>query len=67
MRKLRVGDSVWVATPKLAIERKMGTIVSVERKRKEPRYSVEWETYVLETGKPIKYSARELVSTRSRN
>ena len=58
-----MGDRVSVVAPKLPIERKVGTIVSIDKKRKEPRYSVEWETYITETnGKHYKYPASEIVS-----
>jgi Domain of unknown function (DUF1918) len=62
VRKFILGDTVWVATPKLPAERRAGTITRIDKRGDQPRYTIEWETYVDETdGKSVRYWEREIV------
>jgi hypothetical protein len=61
MKKFRLGERIWVATPKKVEERKVGTIMAIEKSVKGSRYTIEWETD-LEDGKRPKYLSHEIVS-----
>src|SRR5438445_7440514 len=49
MEKLKPGDRVWVKTPRLVAERKIGTIMSTKKTRNGLRYIVEWDVDLEET------------------
>jgi hypothetical protein len=47
--KLKPGDRIWVRTPRLVAERKIGTIMSTKKTRNGLRYIVEWDVDLEET------------------
>ena len=49
MEKLKPGDRVWVKTPRLVAERKIGTIIATKRTSSGLRYLVEWDIDLEET------------------
>jgi len=49
MDKLKPGDRIWVKTPRLVAERKIGTIMSTKKTRNGLRYIVEWDVDLEET------------------
>ena len=66
MRKIRVGDRVWVKNPRALTERKVGTIVGTRRTSEGLRYFVEWEIDLVEhpNGHHPGYYASEVVSVK---
>jgi len=49
MEKLKPGDRVWVKTPRLVAERKIGTIIATKKTRSGLRYLIEWDIDLEET------------------
>jgi len=49
MEKLKPGDRIWVKTPRLVAERKIGTIMATKKTRNGLRYIVEWDVDLEET------------------
>jgi hypothetical protein len=49
VEKLKPGDRVWVKTPRLVAERKIGTIMGTKKTSKGLRYIIEWDVDLLET------------------
>ena len=49
VEKLKPGDRVWVKTPRLVAERKIGTIIATKKTRSGLRYLIEWDLDLEET------------------
>ena len=49
MEKLKPGDRVWVKTPRLVAERKIGTIMATKKTSTGLRYLIEWDIDLEET------------------
>jgi len=49
VEKLKPGDRVWVKTPRLVAERKIGTIVATKKTNSGLRYLIEWDLDLAET------------------
>jgi hypothetical protein len=49
LEKLKPGDRIWVKTPRLVAERKIGTIMATKKTRNGLRYIVEWDVDLEET------------------
>ena len=48
MSTVRIGDLVWVKTPRRISERKVGTIMEMRKTKHGVRYVVEWEPVVVD-------------------
>jgi len=49
VEKLKPGDRVWVKSPSLDAERKIGTIMATKKTERGVRYLIEWEVDLEET------------------
>ncbi len=52
MEKLKPGDRVWVKSPSLDAERKIGTIMATKKTERGVRYLIEWEVDLEDWKKP---------------